>query len=145
MLIKSSPCLKRLQKVFFIIFSLKYSYAFFKIPVSNDRAKTFFLHRIFFILWSMLQQHCSLLLPKGGILSMQFKTLSPLLTYGKCGISFNWLCSIICSVCDTHSRVTRYKTLNCVSGIVQYSGTDGAAICIQVTICMARRYTGEKN
>lgn len=56
MFIKSSPCLKRLQKVFFTIFALKYSYAIFKIPMYNYRAKAFFFHRIFFIVWSMLQQ-----------------------------------------------------------------------------------------
>lgn len=39
---------------------------FLKIPMSNYRTKASFLHRIFFIIQSMLQQHC-FLLQKGGI------------------------------------------------------------------------------
>lgn len=64
MLIKYWPCLK---KIFSTIFALKNTaMLFLKIPMSNYRTKASFLHRIFFIIQSMLQQHC-FLLQKGGI------------------------------------------------------------------------------
>lgn len=66
-LIKPPPCLKRLEKNLFTFFALKYSCVIFTIPMSHYRAKEFFLHRIFFIFWSMLQQHCSLLMQRDEI------------------------------------------------------------------------------